>query len=99
MVRRKTIRNATVLKIGLCFAVAGSLCGAAAEPPAPANAGVAGGRRIDYVRSIATERDVSPTRSFWSKVLDVVAGAPTLRRVVRPYGVTTDSRGRVIVSD
>jgi DNA-binding beta-propeller fold protein YncE len=93
-----TIRTSDRLRLALCFAMTASLWCAAGDAP-PASAGVAGGRRIDYVRSIASEKDVNPNRSFWNKLVDVVAGAPKFRRVVRPYGITTDSRGRIIVSD
>ena len=79
----------------LCLATT-SYC-LSADVPSPA--GIAGGRRIDYLRSIASEKDVKPTRSFWNKVLDLVAGAPKFRHLVRPYAITTDSRGRIIVTD
>ncbi|MGB9104830.1 MAG: 6-bladed beta-propeller [Terriglobales bacterium] len=70
------------------------------RPVAPSPlAGIAGDRRIDYLRSIASEKDVNPNRSFWNKLLDIVAGAPKFRHVARPYGITTDSRGRIIISD
>lgn len=72
---------------------------AALGAPVASTTSLAGGRRIDYLRSLASEKDVNPSRGFWNKVLDVVAGAPKFRRMVRPYGVTTDSRGRIIVSD
>ena len=38
-------------------------------------------------------------RGFWTKVLDIVAGAPEIHNLVRPYSVVADSRGRVIVTD
>jgi len=38
-------------------------------------------------------------RGFWTKVLDLVAGAPEIHNLVRPYSVVADSRGRVIVTD
>lgn len=78
-------------QIPLLAAVGGSV--------GPSTTSLAGGRRIDYLRSIASEKDVNPNRGFWNKVVDVLAGAPKFRRMVRPYGVTTDSRARIIVSD
>jgi len=58
-----------------------------------------GGRKLIYERSFASEREVKLKRGFWTKVLDLVAGAPEVHNLVRPYGVVADSRGRVIVTD
>ena len=58
-----------------------------------------GGRRLTFERSINDERDVVAKKGFWKKFLDVVAGEPGYHRLIRPYGVLTDSRGRIIVSD
>lgn len=103
MIGARTIRIlallAALLVLGLV--VAPRLCPVLAEvgvSDVPASS-LVGGRRIDYLRSIASEKDVNPNRGFWNKVVDVIAGAPKFRRMVRPYGVTTDSRGRIIVSD
>ena len=58
-----------------------------------------GGRRLDFVRAFSSETELNPNRSFWKRALDFVAGAPNYRQMVRPYGITTDSRGRIIVTD
>jgi DNA-binding beta-propeller fold protein YncE len=58
-----------------------------------------GGRRLTYEGSFSSERELQAKRSFWKKVLDVVVGAPDYRRLVRPYSIVADSRGRVIVTD
>jgi DNA-binding beta-propeller fold protein YncE len=58
-----------------------------------------GGRKLSYERSFTSEREVKPKRGFWTKVVDVVAGAPDFRNMVRPYSITTDSKGRIIVTD
>ena len=58
-----------------------------------------GGRKLSYERSFASEREVKAKRGFWNKVVDVVAGEPEFHRMVRPYSITTDSRGRIIVTD
>jgi len=58
-----------------------------------------GGRKLTWERSFSLEREVKPKRSFWTKLVDVVAGPPDFRYLVNPYSVTTDSRGRIIVSD
>lgn len=58
-----------------------------------------GGRKLSYERSFSGEREVKPKRGFWTKVVDVVAGEPEFHNMVRPYSITTDSRGRIIVTD
>jgi DNA-binding beta-propeller fold protein YncE len=58
-----------------------------------------GGRRLEFLRAFSSEKELNPKRSFWKKMVDFVAGAPEYGRLVRPYGVTTDSRGRIIVTD
>src|SRR5581483_6988550 len=42
---------------------------------------------------------VRPQRGFWRRTLDVIAGEPDFHKLVRPYSVATDSRGRIIVTD
>ena len=58
-----------------------------------------GGRKLTWERSFNSEFEVKPNRGFWNKLVDVVAGAPDFRYLVRPYSVIPDSRGRIIVSD
>ena len=58
-----------------------------------------GGRRLTYEGNFSSERELHAKRGFWKKVLDVVVGAPDYRRLVRPYSIARDSRGRVIVTD
>src|SRR5579864_4099979 len=58
-----------------------------------------GGRRLTWERNFTSESEVKPNRGFWNKLVDVVAGAPDFRFLVRPYSVVADSRGRIIVSD
>ncbi len=60
---------------------------------------LAGGRRLEFVRAIASERQLQPRRSFWKKLVDWVAGPPAYRGMVRPYGVALDSTGRLVVCD
>jgi DNA-binding beta-propeller fold protein YncE len=57
------------------------------------------GRRLTYQQSIKSERDVGGNQGFWFKLAGIVAGPPEFREMVRPYGITVDSRGRVIVTD
>ena len=58
-----------------------------------------GGRKLSFERTFHSEREVKPKRGFWNKVVDVIAGAPEFHNMVRPYSITTDSKGRVIVTD
>lgn len=58
-----------------------------------------GGRKLLYEREFSSEREVKPKRGFWNRVLDVVAGSPDFHELVRPYGIATDSQGRIIITD
>src|ERR1700685_3191867 len=58
-----------------------------------------GGRKLSFERSFSLEREVKPKRSFWTRVVDVIAGEPDFHFLVSPYSITTDSHGRVIVTD
>ena len=58
-----------------------------------------GGRKLSFERMFSGEREVKPKRGFWTKVVDVVIGAPQFHEMIRPYSITTDSKGRVIVTD
>ncbi len=58
-----------------------------------------GGRSLTWERSFSSESEVKPDRGFWNKLVDIVAGAPDYRFLVRPYSVVTDSRGRILVTD
>jgi DNA-binding beta-propeller fold protein YncE len=70
------------------------------EPlPGPPELLLSGGRRLTYERSFSSQREVKLKKGFWTKLLDVVAGAPDYRELVRPYGVVADSRGRLIITD
>lgn len=58
-----------------------------------------GGRRLMFERNFQSEREVKIKRGFWTKLIDLAAGAPDYKRLVRPYSLTTDSKGRVILTD
>ncbi len=58
-----------------------------------------GGRSLTWERNFSSEHEVKPNRGFWNKVVDVIAGEPDYKFLVRPYSVVTDSKGRVIVTD
>jgi len=67
--------------------------------PLPPDLLLQGGRKLTYERAFSTEKEVRGTPKFWAKVLDVVAGEPDYRELIRPYGIAVDSHGRVIVTD
>src|ERR1039458_3642043 len=67
--------------------------------PGPPVLELEGGRRLAYERSFGSEREVKPKRGFWNRVVDVIAGEPDFRNLIRPYSIVTDSHGRVIVTD
>jgi len=58
-----------------------------------------GGRKLTYERSFSTEKEVRGKPGFWSKVLNVVAGEPEYREMIRPYSIAVDSHGRAIITD
>ncbi|MFB3915347.1 MAG: 6-bladed beta-propeller [Terriglobales bacterium] len=58
-----------------------------------------GGRKLSYERTLTSEHDIRGKRSFWTKLVDAIAGEPIYKQMVRPYDVVVDSRGRIIVTD
>lgn len=58
-----------------------------------------GGRKLVFERSFSLEREVKPKRSFWTRVVDVIAGEPDFHYLVSPYSVAVDSRSRILVTD
>ncbi|MBI3478531.1 MAG: 6-bladed beta-propeller [Acidobacteria bacterium] len=58
-----------------------------------------GGRKLSFERVLGSEREIRGKPGFWRKLVDVVAGEPDYKRMVRPYGVAVDSHGRVVVTD
>ena len=67
--------------------------------PPPPDLLMDGGRKLSFERSFSLEREVKPKRSFWTRVVDVIAGEPDFHYLVNPYSIATDSRGRIIVTD
>ena len=58
-----------------------------------------GGRKLVFEGTFSMEQQAKPRRGFFKKMLDVVAGEPQFRVLVRPFSVVTDSRERIIVTD
>jgi DNA-binding beta-propeller fold protein YncE len=67
--------------------------------PSPPDLLLEGGRKLSFERTFSSERDTRAKPGFWGKVINVVAGEPDYKQLVRPYGVAVDSRRRLIVSD
>jgi DNA-binding beta-propeller fold protein YncE len=102
-VGHRTIRRTTVASCTALLMVSPILASKDkkkdAEPVFVPDVLMDGGRKLTFERTFHSEREVKPKRGFWTKVVDVVAGAPDYRNMVRPYSVTTDSKGRIIVTD
>jgi DNA-binding beta-propeller fold protein YncE len=99
--RRRLCRVVQVACAGLLLltpALASSHQKKPAEPQPPELL-LEGGRKLSYERSFSSEYEVKTKRGFWNRLLDIVAGEPEFRTLVRPYGVATDSHGRIIVTD
>jgi DNA-binding beta-propeller fold protein YncE len=71
----------------------------ATAEPSPPELLLEGGRRLSFERTYSSERDTRSKPGFWGKVVNVLAGDPDYKQLVRPYGIAVDSRGRLIVSD
>ena len=71
----------------------------AAGVPAPPDLLLEGGRKLTFEGTFGSEKEVLGKPKFWTRVLNVVAGEPEYRMVVRPYGIAVDSHGRAIVTD
>ena len=84
--------------------LAGGLCPAASSarqpgrtdliwprPPAPA--------RIRYVQSITSPQDLGIRRSLWGRAADLFTGQDRRALVARPFGVSADREGNLLVAD
>jgi sugar lactone lactonase YvrE len=77
----------------LCFIFLAAAC---AQVTAPA---IVRGK-VEYLRTIPSVREFTKPRSFFSKLVNWVAGPPDDRpEIVRPYSIAHDSTGRLLVAD
>jgi len=60
------------------------------SPPEPA--------RIYYLKTISKPDDIGANKGFLRRVADFILG-PKSDRLIKPYGVSVDSKGRLIVAD
>lgn len=95
--RRLLLVVTLLLSPGISWA--GSRPKAVDPEPGPPVLELEGGRKLTWERSFGSEREVKPKRGFWNRVLDVIAGEPEFKNLVRPYSIAVDSRGRIIVTD
>jgi len=102
MIPRRLLNVCAVVAICLCVQDPVAASGHSKQPVPPValpELELSGGRKLLFERSFSSQSEVKLKRSFWTKVLDLLAGAPEIHSLVRPYGIATDSRGRIIVTD
>jgi DNA-binding beta-propeller fold protein YncE len=96
-------RTHLTIVLGLALALAPAAL-AAKKPAQKADGPITvamleGGRKVEFVRMLSSEQELHTKRGFFNRALDIIAGAPEWHHLVRPYAVTTDSKGRLIISD
>jgi DNA-binding beta-propeller fold protein YncE len=99
---KKKLQTVCILAaIAMAMASDATASKAKSQPPQPGPPDLllSGGRSLSYERMFSSQHDVKLKRGFWTKLVDLVAGAPDYKNLVRPYSVAVDSRGRVIVTD
>jgi DNA-binding beta-propeller fold protein YncE len=98
----KKIRAAVCAVLVLLLALGTASAGERSKRPAelrPPDLLLEGGRKLSFDRAFSSARDVRKKPGFWTKLVDIVAGEPEFKQMVRPYSVAVDSRGRIIVTD
>ena len=60
------------------------------SPPEPA--------RVQYIKTISRPEDIGASKGFFRRVADLLLGSKN-DRLIKPYGLTMDSRGRLIIAD
>lgn len=100
-----------MIRVTTTIALFLALCGSAGDigaPPAAAATTAMGESpsgeirgAIDFVRVIDNRQlaDYSKPRSFWKKLLEWVAGPADRPVMLRPYALTQDSQGRLLIAD
>jgi DNA-binding beta-propeller fold protein YncE len=99
MVMRRAWRVAWIMCALGTLAVAADKTKTNAVELGPPDILMEGGRRLTYEHAFTSAHDVETKRGFWKKVIDVIAGPPEYKRMVRPYDIAVDSHGRLIVTD
>lgn len=79
----------------VCLIAAAAACAAI-----PAGAVTPARGTVEYLRTIPSVKEFTKPRSFFSKLLNFVAGPPDDKpEIVRPYATAHDSIGRLLVAD
>ena len=103
LLRRFIVRWAVVLMVTVFVLspalIAKTINDAPTQVPVPPDLLLEGNRKLSFVQSFSSEREVRGKLGFWTKLLNVVAGEPQYHQILRPYGIAVDSRGRIIVTD
>src|SRR4029077_20956424 len=55
--------------------------------------------RISYISSFSEPKDLGRTKSFFRKAIEFLFGEDTEPHIIRPYGVFSDGKGKVYVTD
>lgn len=102
--KKVPIQPAKALNL-LCLALFTLLASCASQPakevkpekaivwPSPPEAA-----RISYVRSISNPDDIGANEGFFKKISSFILGADP-DDIIKPYGLASDSKGRVLVAD
>jgi DNA-binding beta-propeller fold protein YncE len=101
---RKLAKQAARAGMGVCLSAVLGVLPATAKDKKPHQVTVPvlqldGGRKLVFERAFSSEKEVETKRGFWKRFVDVVAGAPDFKVMKRPYGIVTDSKGRVLITD
>ena len=92
-VRGKSVPGKSVFRAGLAVAGLAVLLVTPAPAskrskdtisPPPPDLLLDGGRKLSFERTFSLEREVKPKRSFWTRVVDVIAGQPDFHYLVSP---------------
>jgi DNA-binding beta-propeller fold protein YncE len=98
-IRRRAWRIAWIICLLGTFAAGAENAKKSPPEPGPPDILMDGGRKLQFERTFYSAHDVEGKRGFWKKVIDVVAGPPEYKGMVRPYDIAIDSHGRLIVTD
>lgn len=102
--RAAKLRKANTVFVMICVLVVAALVPAAIAKHSDRGLAMPvitmdGGRRLEFVQAFSSEKELTPNRSFLKRALSFIVGTADSRNLIRPYGITTDSRGRIIITD
>jgi len=99
---RRVVHKVLILALTVLIAVPG--CEAARKKSKPVvqtwpELLLEGGRKLTFDRTITSQDDTRGKPGFWTKLTNVVLGAPESKLLARPYGIAVDSHNRLIITD